>query len=127
MIAIKLDENLGTELLQRARDAGIDAESVRSQKLTGAPDSALFVHCRSEGRTMITLDLDFSDPFRFPPAGGPGTIILRPHRPSHIEIAVLFADALRRLECDPVRGQIWIVEAGRVRIYRDWDAENDDF
>lgn len=126
MITIKLDENLGTQLLQRARDAGLDAESVRTEALTGAPDDVLFAHSRSEGRTLITLDLDFSNSLRFPPAGGPGTIVLRPHRPSHVEIAGLFEEALARLGSEAIRGRIWIIEPGRVRIYWDWDSEDDN-
>lgn len=126
MIAVKLDENLGAQLLLRAREAGLDAESVRTERLAGAADDVLFAHTRSEGRTLITLDLDFSNPLRFPPAGGPGTIVLRAHRPSHVEIAGLFEEALTRLGSEAIRGRIWIVEPGRVRIYWDWDSEDLD-
>lgn len=100
MSAVKPDENLGTQLLLRTRETGLDAESVRTEGLTSAADDMIFAHCRSEGRTLITLDLDFSNPLRFPPTGGPGTIVLRPHRPSHVEISDLFDEALARLRSE---------------------------
>lgn len=70
-----------------------------------------------EGRTLITLDLDFSNPFRFSPMGNAGTIILRPHRPSPLEIDSLFDETLRRLHGGPVDARIWIIEPGRIRVY----------
>jgi predicted nuclease of predicted toxin-antitoxin system len=122
MTAIKLDENLGIRFPHRSREAGHDAESVRSEGLNGAEDSTLFEHCRAEQRTLITLDMDFSNPLRFPPPGTAGTIILRAHRPSPAEIDLLFDEALHRLAIDSVQARIWIIEPGRVRIYRSWDS-----
>jgi predicted nuclease of predicted toxin-antitoxin system len=127
MTPLKLDENLGANLLSRAREAGYDAESVRSENLNGAEDSVLFARCVEEQRTLITLDLDFSNPLRFPPPGTSGTIVLRPHRPSHIEIEKLFETALEKLGGERVRARIWIVEPGRLRIYRDWDADEEEY
>ena len=117
MTLVKLDENLGASALLRVRAAGHDAESVRTEDLNGAPDVTVFDRCVSEGRALITLDLDFADPIRFPPAGTAGTIILRARRPSAAEIDVLLDEAMERLRSDSVQGCIWIVEPGRVRIY----------
>jgi predicted nuclease of predicted toxin-antitoxin system len=78
-----------------------------------------------EERVLITLDLDFSNPLRFPPAGTAGTIILRPQRPSPNEIEALLEEAVRRLTTESVHGSIWIVESGRVRIYRPWDIDGE--
>ena len=125
MTALKLDENLGSILLSRARDAGHDAESVSSERLNGAEDSALFARCVEEGRTLVTLDLDFSNPLRFPPPRDSGTIVLRPHRPSNVEIEKLFSTALEYLSNERAGGKIVIVEPGRVRIYRESDTEDE--
>jgi hypothetical protein len=35
----------------------------------------LFGKCAEDRRVLVTLDLDFADPLRFPPAGGPGTMV----------------------------------------------------
>jgi len=122
MTTIKLDENLGSRLLETARSAGFDAESVSTQKLNGSSDVVIFERCKSEQRALITLDLDFSNPLRFAPVGTAGTIVLRPRRPDAQEISALFDEALRRLRRDAVAQRIWIVEPGRVRIHRSWDA-----
>ena len=102
MTAIKLDENLGSRLLDSARTAGFDAESVSTQKLNGVPDDSLFEHCKGERRVLITLDLDFSNPLRFSTEGSAGTIVLRPRRPASSEIASLFDEALVRLRAETV-------------------------
>ncbi|HXA17318.1 MAG TPA: DUF5615 family PIN-like protein [Thermoanaerobaculia bacterium] len=125
MTSLKLDENLGDRLLVRVREAGLDAESVRTEKLDGTTDEALFEHCRTEQRTLVTLDLDFSNPLRFSPVKTAGTIVLRPNRPSMPEINALMETAIERLGVDSPRERIWIVEAGRVRIYRDWYSESE--
>lgn len=121
MTAIKLDENLGARLLEKARSAGFDAESVTTEELNGTPDEKLFDHCLAEQRALITLDLDFSNPLRFPTAGSAGTIVLRPRRPASSEIEALFDEALGRLHAEGVAERIWIVEPGRIRIHRSWD------
>lgn len=123
MTALKLDENLSDELLATARGRGFDAESVRSEKLTGASDDVLFSQCGSERRALVTLDLDFSDPIRFPPTGRHGTIVLRPGRPSMQQISALFDAAMRALESESPEHAIWIVEPGRLRIYRSSDED----
>lgn len=125
MPAIKLDENLGSRLLDSARAAGFDSESVSTQKLNGTSDVTLFEQCRAEQRVLITLDLDFSNPLRFPTEGSPGSIVLRPRRPAFTEIASLFNEALARLRAEPVAECIWIVEPGRVRIHRPWDSNDE--
>jgi predicted nuclease of predicted toxin-antitoxin system len=126
MRRLKLDENLGSRLLQLARAAGHDAESVSTERLNGVEDSLLFERCRSERRTLVTLDLDFSSPLRFSPAGGAGTVILRPRRPSAADIESVFQTMLDRVASDDAAGQIWIVETSRLRIYRPWDRDADE-
>jgi predicted nuclease of predicted toxin-antitoxin system len=125
MTHLKLDENLSDRVLTRMRAAGLDTESVRTQKLSGTADEALFDHCRTEQRTLITLDLDFSNPLRFSPVKTAGTIVLRPNRPSMPEINALIETVIRRLEVDSPKERIWIVEAGRVRIFSDWNSESE--
>jgi len=122
MTTIKLDENLSSRLLESARLSGFDAESVSTEKLNGTSDAVLFERCKAEQRALITLDLDFSNPLRFPAVGSAGTIVLRPRRPAAQEIASLFDEALRRLHSETVAESIWIIEPGRVRIHRAWDA-----
>ena len=43
--------------------------------LRRAPDSAHYLHAADFGRTLITLDRDFCDDRRFPPAQSPGVVV----------------------------------------------------
>ena len=72
---LKLDENLGARCEQLLRSLGHDASTVPAQALQGATDLELIVKCRDDQRCLVTLDLDFANPFIFKPSeysGGGG-------------------------------------------------------
>ena len=73
---IKLDENLSRRAADLIRAAGHDAVTVSDQVLSGAADETLFQVCRCEGRALITLDRDFGQVLRYPPAGSAGIVVL---------------------------------------------------
>jgi hypothetical protein len=66
-VKFKLDENLGSRTAELIAACGHDVQTVSQQRLTGIDDEHLFEVCASEGRCLITLDLDFADILRFPP------------------------------------------------------------
>jgi predicted nuclease of predicted toxin-antitoxin system len=76
----KLDENLDPCFSAPLVTAGHDVASVRAQGLGGRSDDVIYGVCVSEQRTLITLDLDFSNPVRFPVVGTPGIIVLGPSK-----------------------------------------------
>ena len=75
---IKLDENLGQRGGELFRRFGHDVATVADQNLTSAGDDQLAEVCSSENRCLVTLDLDFSNPFLYPPADHAGIAVLRP-------------------------------------------------
>jgi predicted nuclease of predicted toxin-antitoxin system len=89
-VRLKLDENLGRSVAEMFRSAGHDATTFREERRQGAPDEAVFEVSLREPRTLVTLDRDFGQILRFPPAEGPGIIVVDP---------------------------VWIVEPGRPRIH----------
>ena len=121
----KLDENLDGGLATLLTDRGREADSVLAEGLSGTTDEQLFGKCGEERRVLVTLDLDFADPLRFPPAGGPGIMVLRPRRNTLALIRETLTAALPALERDRIEGALWIVEPGRIRAYRPWDEEQD--
>ena len=74
---IKLDENLGERGRQLFAEAGHDVSTVKDQGLAGAADPTVIDVCRAEGRCLVTLDLDFSNPFLFPPEPYAGIAVIR--------------------------------------------------
>jgi hypothetical protein len=74
---IYADANLpwGAIVLMR-RELGWDVLFVlEHDELRRAPDREHFIRARELGRTLITLDRDFGDSRRFPPALSPGVVI----------------------------------------------------
>lgn len=73
----KLDENLGRSCAAMLAASGHDISTVPEQGMSSWADEQVLGACHREGRTLITLDLDFSNPLRFPPDGTPGIVVLR--------------------------------------------------
>ena len=62
---LKLDENLDARLAALLRRSGHEVATVRDQGLAGIDDQALYAHCGSEARILVTLDLDFANVLNF--------------------------------------------------------------
>jgi len=119
---LKLDENMDVRLAVVARNSGHSVETVLSQGLSGQEDGVVYDVCLEEERTLITMDLDFANPVRFPPGPTAGVIVLRPPRPVLGLIRAALSVALAQLDRMSPQGALWIAEPGRVRVY---EAERD--
>ncbi len=62
---LKLDENFDTRLVPELLKEGFDVDTVIAEGLAGSPDETIYDTCKAVGRTLVTLDLDFSNPLRF--------------------------------------------------------------
>lgn len=115
---IKLDENLGNYVLHYFNEAGHDTSTVASQDLCGAADRDLIERCNQEDRALVTLDLDFANPLRFRPAEYSGIAVRRPFAPiSPAQLGELCRTLAEALSREDLKGNLWIVERGRIRIY----------
>lgn len=115
---IKLDENLGLRGRDVLAAAGHDVATVVDQDLARSDDVTLIEVCRAEGRCLITLDLDFAHPLRFPPKRYAGVVVLR--IPSRVTLDAVEAGCRMFLEAAEHRevfGRLWIVDGERVREY----------
>lgn len=116
---LKLDENLGKRCIEMLVSAGHDAATAQSQQLPGAGDRELIEACRAEGRSLVTLDLDFSNPLLFPPRDYAGIAVLRlPKMPTHHDLVLCVKTLIGAMTREPLNGNLWSVERGRVRIYQ---------
>jgi predicted nuclease of predicted toxin-antitoxin system len=114
----KLDENIGRRGVELLRDAGHDVATVRDENLAGADDEVLFAVVVKEGRTLVTLDYDFAQVLRFPPAKTSGIVVLElGGRASLAALLERLRSLLATLDLHPLAGRLWIIEPGRVRMH----------
>jgi predicted nuclease of predicted toxin-antitoxin system len=120
---LKLDENLGPSVVSLLTSVGHDVSTVPEERLSGATDEVVQRAAFAEGRALVTLDLDFSNPLRFPTAGTPGIVVVRAPRPQFALIIATLKSALPLISEENLRGRLWIVEPGRIREYAASDGD----
>jgi predicted nuclease of predicted toxin-antitoxin system len=117
-LKVKLDENLGNRAIDLFRETGHDVTTVAGQDLGGTSDDGLIEVCRTEGRVLVTLDLDFSNVLRFPPERYAGIVVLRVPHPIELDtIRERVGVLLKASEQEELSGRLWIVERDRIREY----------
>lgn len=83
---LKLDENMPARLASVFARRGHDVDTVEKEGLAGRPDTEVWEAAKSEGRMLITQDLDFSDIRRFEPGTHPGLLLVRLREPGGNEL-----------------------------------------
>ena len=112
----KIDENLPTEIAGLLTKAGHPSSTVLDQGFGGSVDPKVMTVCIREDRALVTLDLDFSDIRTYPPQNLPGIVVLRGADQSKWSLLELSRQITPTLASESLKGQLWIVEPGRVRI-----------
>jgi predicted nuclease of predicted toxin-antitoxin system len=126
-VKFKLDENIGGRGAAKLAAHGHDVATVAAQNLCSTSDLALIEVCRVEGRCLVTFDLDFSNPVRFPPRSYAGIVVLRlPARSGLAEIDAALETLAASLGNEGLGGKLWIVELNRIREYADESLPDDD-
>jgi len=116
-VKFKLDENLSPTLSDAFAADGHDAHSVVEQALGGEKDGRVIEVCAREGRVLVTLDLDFANIQRYPPAIYPGIAVLRLGTQAHSAVEKAIGQMLALLHRERLAGTLWIVEDVRIRIH----------
>jgi predicted nuclease of predicted toxin-antitoxin system len=116
-VLIKLDENLGERGRRLFADAGHDVAAVADPGLSGAVDRRVIEVCGAERRCLVTLDLDFSNPFVFPPEQYAGIAVLRPRRLTPDELYATVRTLITALGQGSIEGKLRTVERHRIREY----------
>jgi predicted nuclease of predicted toxin-antitoxin system len=74
---IKLDENIALSPAIRLTELGHDIHTVLEEGLSGRDDREVWMAAQTEGRFLITQDLDFSDQRRFAAGSHAGMLLVR--------------------------------------------------
>ena len=92
---IKLDENLPRRLVDVLAALGHDVDTVPEEQIAGRDDGVVWHASQSNGRFLITQDLDFSDARKYVPGTHHGLLLVRlaqPGREALFErVSALFA------------------------------------
>lgn len=112
----KVDENLHSDAAELLRQHGHDALTVADQGLRGKADVDIASVCLREGRTIVTLDLDFSDIRLYPPGNYHGIIVLRLNDQSRASVLNVLGRIVSMLGAESPVGRLWIVDEHHVRI-----------
>jgi predicted nuclease of predicted toxin-antitoxin system len=112
-----VDESLPRAVTHALRSAGHDTEDARDVGLRGQSDLVVQQTAASGLRILVTGDLDFANPLRFPPGSHPGIVVLRvPTDLSPVLRAAQVVDGIARAGGN-LSGKLVIVEGARVRIF----------
>ena len=88
--------------------------TVPEEELTSARDDRLLDVCMAGQKCLVSLDLDFANPLRFPPARHFGMAFLRlPRRPTGEDLSDAVRTLAAGLERRPIEGRLWVVQTGR--------------
>ena len=115
---IKLDENLPAALAGELRKLGYDTHTVPDEGLAGYIDPDIWAAAQSEGRFLITQDLDFSDIRQFVPGTHAGILLVRLRSPGRI---ALIQTVIRLFATEDVVGWVgcFVVATERkLRVHR---------
>lgn len=111
-----LDENLFPLLASLLREEGHDAIAVLEAGLAGKSDEEVRAFAIESGRVLITLDADFGNILRFPPAGTPGVIRLKIHPPTEEAVRGQILRTLRTLSDTSIEGCLAVSHGSVIRI-----------
>ena len=112
------DMHISPSTVQRLIDLGHDAIRVDAVLPNNAPDRDIVAWAATNGRVVLTQDLDFSDIIALSGATQPSVITLRLADSRAENVNVVLESVLHRLENCVESGVFVTVEDGRTRTRR---------
>ncbi len=115
---IKLDENMPARLAKRLGLLGHQVQTVRDEGLEGRLDVTIWDAAQSEGRFLITQDLDFSDIRRFAPGSHYGILLIRLHAPKRRALIRHVEDLFQQEDVSQWSRCLVTATEGMIRVRR---------
>jgi len=105
--------NITTQLLRSWRH---DVLTTQEVGLAGKPDENILAYAVEHKRILLTIDMDFSNIRRFPPANHTGIIVLK-IRPRIVEkVHQVLAQVLRDIDMEKLGKSLVIIDQSKYRI-----------
>jgi predicted nuclease of predicted toxin-antitoxin system len=113
---LKLDENLSRHLKPVLENLNYDVLTVSDQDLLSQDDTAIGKAAKTEGRMLLTLDLEFGDLRKYPPGRHPGIILFRPRSFGPLAVNRFLEEFVRDTDLDQFSGCVVVVDPSKVRV-----------
>jgi predicted nuclease of predicted toxin-antitoxin system len=119
VIKFVIDEDLPRSLTKILKIKGYEALDIRDHGLRSKSDEEIFEFACKESAVIVTGDMGFGNLLRFPTGSHFGIFIIHfPNEVSTPELNTQIIKALNALIEEDFRGNLIILEPGRVRIRR---------
>ena len=115
---IKLDENIPASLVGLLNGLGHDADNVLQEGLEGENDPTVWAAAQSEGRFLITQDLDFSDVRQFQPGTHAGILLVRLQNPNRRTLAAIVERIFTEEDVETWHSAFVVVTERKLRVRR---------
>ncbi len=112
-----VDEDLPRSTARALRSAGYETQDVRDIGLRGHSDEQVFAYAQAHAFTLMSADMGFTNPWRFPSRAHAGIVLIR--LPKELPTDAMnreILNALATLADETLAGLLVIVELGRIRI-----------
>ncbi len=114
---IKLDENIPARLAAVLNRLDHQVKTVPEEGLAGHNDEDIWTAAQSEGRFLITQDLDFSDIRRYRPGSHYGVLIVRLRSPGRISLIEKVQEVFETEDVDSWIGCFIVLTDRKLRIH----------
>ena len=101
-----------------------DVETVGEEGLTGRADADVWQAAQSEGRLLITQDLDFSDTRKFQPGTHHGIVLIRLQSPSRQNLIARTSELFEAEDITAWTGCFVVATERKIRVRRPGPARN---
>ena len=113
---IVVDMNLSPAWVEHLRSAGHDAVHWSQVGMAGAADFEIMAWAATEGRVVLTNDLDFGAILAASADIGPSVVQIRSQRPSLSQIGEIVLAALDRAEPELREGALLTLDTTKSRL-----------
>lgn len=113
----KLDENADPRWREPLEREGHRVSTTAEEGLNGSADEVVAQICQDLDLCLISVDMGFAQILSYPPERYAGLIVLRHPRPTLKGMQDLVRQIASAVKIESPRGQLWIVEPGRIRIH----------